>query len=239
MKLLCQLILHYQKSRFVHNIYVTWQNPTVRPPEGSLRTLRGHPPVKLLLQRPNPLNNRFNPISNLEPRAGPIYDDDMRIKITNINYVFEVWKRWSYSIIRVFSRPHRYGPNKNTYNYEIRSLDHPHLYSVMLTRSMPINIKFLYAYVWLLPIRIHCCIEKRMKSEDIAMNLLVSRVTRSAPAAALLYFEDFGTISEISGKIGHPKGRPQCAADLMRLFGKDMLDYNGAVFLPFHKMQII
>ena len=235
--LLRKLILHYQKSRLVHKIYVTWHNPAVKPPEDFVRTVRKKPPVEILTQRYDSLNNRFNPIPNLETRALLICDDDTRVNITDIEYAFDVWRSRPNSLVGVFPRYHSYNASNNTFNYEIRSPERPRTYSIMLTKFMFINAEFLYIYTCLLPPRIHRYIDDHMNCEDIAMNLLVSGMTGSRPTAVLLHVDDFGTTSGISIKVGHLNNRSQCMTDLIRLFGKDTLRYNREVFLPFRKKR--
>lgn len=88
--LLRRLVLHYQKSRLVHKIYITWHNPAQKPPEEFLRSVRKKPPVEILTQKYDSLNNRFNPIPNLETKAVLICDDDIRVNITDVEYSFEV-----------------------------------------------------------------------------------------------------------------------------------------------------
>jgi glycogenin glucosyltransferase len=235
--LLRKLILHYQKSRLIHKIYVTWHNPSLKPPEDFIKTVRKRPPVEILTQRYDSLNNRFNPIPNLETRSLLICDDDVRVNITDIEYAFDVWRGRPNSLVGVFPRYHSYNPQNNTFNYEIRSPDRPRVYSIMLTKFMFINSEFLYIYTCLLPPRIHRYIDDNMNCEDIAMNLLVSGMTGSRPAAVLLHVDDFGTTSGISIKAGHLTSRSQCMTDLIRLFGKDTLRYNREVFLPFRKKK--
>lgn len=236
--LLRKLILHYQKSRFIHKIYVTWHNPAIKPPEDFLRSLRKKPPVEILTQRYDSLNNRFNPIPNLETKALLVCDDDVRVNITDIEFAFDVWRSRPHSLVGVFPRYHSYNSGNRTYNYEIRSPDRPRLYSIMLTKFMFIASEFLYIYTCLLPPRIHRYIDDHMNCEDIAMNLLVSGTTGSKPSAVMMpRVDDFGTTSGISGKDGHLNSRSQCVTDLIRLFGKDTLKHNREVFLPFRKRR--
>lgn len=235
--LLRKIILHYQKSRLVHKIYVTWHNPAKKPPEEFIRLVRKKPPVELLPQKYDSLNNRFNPLPNLETKAVLIADDDIRVNITDMEYGFEVWKNRPQSLIGVFPRYHRYHPSNRTYTYEIRSPDRPRMYSIMLTKYMFMSSEYLYVYTCLLPTKIHRYIDEKMNCEDIAMNLLVSGMTGSKPVAVMLGVDDFGTTSGISIKQGHLSNRSECMTDLIRLFQKDTLRYNREVFIPYRKRR--
>ena len=236
--LLRKLILHYQKSRMVHKIYITWHNPNQKPPEDFLRLVRRKPPVEILPQKYDSLNNRFNPIPNLQTKAVLIADDDVRVNLTDVEYAFEVWRMRSHSLVGTFPRYHTYNSNNNTFSYLIRSPDVPRAYSIMLTKFMFMSADYLFDYTCLLPLAIHRYIDVHSNCEDVAMNLLVSGMTSSRPIAVMMHVDDFGTTSGISIKAGHLNSRSQCLTDLISLFGKDTLLYNREVFLPFRRRKL-
>ncbi len=235
--LLRRLILHYQKSKFVHKIYVTWHNPAMRPPDEFLRTVRKKPPVEILFQKYDSLNNRFNPITNLETKAILVADDDIRVNITDVEYAFEVWKNRPHSLVGVFPRYHQYHKINGTYTYDMRSPNTPREYSIILTKFMFMHAEYLYAYTCLLPSKIHRYIDSIVNCEDIAMNLLVTGMTGAKPVAVMTHVDDFGTTSGISIKPGHVDSRSECTTKLIQIFGKDTLRYNREVFLPFRKKR--
>lgn len=235
--LLRRLILHYQQSKFVHKIYVTWHNPAQKPPEDFLRNVRRKPPVEILVQKYDSLNNRFNPITNLETRAILVCDDDIRVNITDVEYAFEVWKGRQHSLVGVFPRYHGYDVQNGTYIYDSKSPDRPRQYSIMLTKFMFMHAEYLYAYTCLMPTSVHQYVDSKVNCEDIAMNFLVTGMTNAKPVAVMTHADDFGTWSGISVKSGHMGARSKCVADLIRLFGKDTLQYNREVFMPFRKKR--
>ena len=236
--LLRKVILHYQKSRMVHKIYVTWHNPNQRPPEDFLRLVRKKPPVEILGQKYDSLNNRFNPLPNLDTKAVLIADDDIRVDLVDMEYGFEVWKNRQQSLVGVFPRYHQYHQHNDTFSYEIRSPERPRTYSIMLTKFMFMSSEYLYDYTCLLPTSIHRYIDEHVNCEDIAMNLMVSGMTGSKPVAVMLKVDDFGTTSGISVKQGHLSNRSTCMTDLIRLFKRDTLQYNREVFMPYRKKKI-
>jgi hypothetical protein len=233
-----KLILHYQKSRMVHKIYVTWHNPHERPPEDFLRLVRRKPPVEILPQKYDSLNNRFNPIPNLQTKAVLIADDDIRVNLTDLEYAFEVWRTRPHSLVGTFPRYHVYNSNNNTYSYLIRSPELPREYSIILTKFMFMASEYLFDYTCLLPLSIHRYIDDHSNCEDIAMNMLVTGMTTAKPIAVMMHVDDFGTTSGISYKAGHLPSRSQCVTDLISLFGKDTLLYNREIFLPFRRRRL-
>lgn len=236
--LLRKIILHYQKSRLVHKIYVTWHNPSTKPPEEFLKFVRKKPPVELLPQKYDSLNNRFNPLPNLATKAILIVDDDIRVNITDLEYGFEVWKNRPQALVGTFPRYHQYHPENGTFTYEIRSPDRPRVYSIMLTKFMFMSSEYLYDYTCLLPIKIHRYIDEHINCEDIALNLMVTGMTGAKPVAVMHGVDDFGTTSGISIKNGHLSNRSNCMTDLIKLFGRDTLKYNREVFLPYHRRKV-
>jgi len=233
------LILHYQKSKYVHKIYVTWHNPFQKPPEEFLKTVRKKPPVEILFQKYDTLNNRFNPIPNLETKAILVCDDDIRVDINDVEYAFEVWKNRPFSLVGVFPRYHAFHSQNNTYSYEIKSPERPRQYSIMLTKFMFMHAEYLFAYTCLLPPRIHQYIDDHVNCEDIAINMMVTGMTGARPIAVLMHVDDFGTTSGISLKPGHMSSRSNCVTDLIKLFGKDTLKYNREVFIPFRRKRML
>lgn len=233
--LLRKVILHYQKSRLVHKIYVTWHNPHERPPEDFLRSVRKRPPVEILPQKYNSLNNRFNPIANLETKAVLIADDDIRVDLADMEYAFDVWRQHPQALVGTFPRLHHWNASAGEWEYLVSSPDVPRTYSIMLTKFMFMSAEYLFDYTCLLPLRIHRGIDEWKNCEDIAMNFLVTAKTGQRPIAVLLPSEDFGTTSGISWKGGHLEVRTQCLNRLIELFGGVVpLKHNRQVYIPFN-----
>jgi glycogenin len=80
-------------------------------------------------------------------------------------------------------------------------------------------------------------VDDHVNCEDIAMNLMVTGMTGAKPVAIMTHVDDFGTTSGISIKAGHMSSRSTCMTDLISLFGKDTLQYNREVFLPFRRKK--
>lgn len=75
-----------------------------------------------------------------------------------------------------------------------------------------------------------------MNCEDMAMNMMVSGLTGSAPVyvhSDKVY--DFGTSHGISISTGFTHRRDQCVQDLVTLFGRDTLQENTETVGRYHK----
>jgi hypothetical protein len=80
------IIRHLLKSKKVHTVFVTWHNPELDVPENLIKDRR----VKVLRQSFDSLNNRFNPVKDLETDAVYIMDDDIYIDLTDLEFTFDV-----------------------------------------------------------------------------------------------------------------------------------------------------
>lgn len=229
--LLRQLVLHYQRCKSVHKIYVVWHNPATKPPKKFLSTIRKTPPVEFLSQEYDSLNNRFNPIFSLETKAVLICDDDVRVSTNDIEFSFNVWKNRQDSLVGCFPRTH--SKNKDgSYNYETHSKQNPKTYSIILTKFMFMRSEYLYIYTCLFSSEILDYIDQVKNCEDIAMNILVTGMTGASPVSVLIQSDDFGTFQGISTNQGHQNERSKCLSKFLNIFNEDLLQQTREVFCP-------
>ncbi|OIR58147.1 MAG: glycosyl transferase, families GT8 + GT64 [Amphiamblys sp. WSBS2006] len=229
--LLRQLVLHYQRCKSVHKIYVVWHNPDTKPPQTFLNTVRRMPPVEFLPQARNSLNNRFNPIFSLETKAVLICDDDIRVSPGDIEFTFNVWRNRQDSAVGSFPRADARNPD-GTYSYLIVSKKTPRKYSMVLTKLMFIRSEYLYIYTCLFPSKILEYVDENKNCEDIAINMLITGMTGSAPVAVMTPSDDFGTAKGISTKHGHLAARSKCITRFAEILGQNPLQENAEVFSP-------
>ncbi|GAA6057011.1 hypothetical protein JCM3770_000119 [Rhodotorula araucariae] len=227
---LAKLIGHYLLSELVHTVFVTWHSPNVRvPPE--LKALVASGRVKILTMKSDTLNNRFNPIPGLKTQAVFICDDDIFAPISGIDFLFRVWQARPDSIAGFFPRIHGRKEDGSIY-YEMAGVHHK--YDIILTKAMMINANFLHAYTCVLPPEIHRYVDYGKNCEDIAMNMMVSGLTGSAPVCVhedeVL---DFGTGKGISITPTFTMRRDTCTSDLIDLFGRDTLVSSTEYVRPF------
>ncbi|RKO87332.1 exostosin, partial [Blyttiomyces helicus] len=254
-ELLLKLIGHYRESPLVEKIYVTWHNPNAAVPSVLLElgradntTTTPQPPVEILPQRTNSLNNRFNPIAGLDTKAVLIVDEDVRIPIKDLALAFRTWRLHPESLTGFFPRRHRKRANGD-WDY---LLDVKDGYDMMLTKGMFIDAEMLFAYTCLLPLSIHAYVDRMRNCEDIAFNMLASGLTgkmgfsRSSPlfialvltpSTVMSNIDDFGT-SGISSASGHLESRQSCLGDLIALFGRDNLVSNDLMITRIKEVPV-
>ncbi|EME31801.1 alpha-1,4-N-acetylglucosaminyltransferase EXTL3 isoform 2 [Galdieria sulphuraria] len=243
-KLLERLITHYSRCRKVHKIYVVWHSPNIEAPY-DFRV--GSVPVVFLSQKYDSLNNRFNPIPGLKTQVSVlICDDDVYVEPDDIDFTFEVWKSHPNSLVGAFPRFHR-RTTSNEWEYLVaepmKKFRTFRRYSIMLTKFIFMKSDFLFWYSCILPERFHKYIDEHMNCEDIAMQMMITGMTRTPPLAVVgkAIPEDYGTDKStggISTKSGHKEARNKCLTYFIsELFhGKDPLIYNSVIQTRFVKI---
>lgn len=86
------LIRHLLESQDVHTVYITWHNPDLKVPPSLYEKIKkeDYSRVQVLTQTFDSLNNRFNPIENLQTEAVYIIDDDIYIDTEDLEFTFKV-----------------------------------------------------------------------------------------------------------------------------------------------------
>lgn len=113
----------------------------------------------------------------------------------------------------------------------------------MLTKFTFMKSDFLFWYSCILPEKIHKYIDEHMNCEDIAMQMMITGMTKTPPLAVSgkATLEDYGTdksIGGISTKSGHKGQRNKCLTYFINevFHGKDPLMYNNVVQTRFLKI---
>jgi len=95
-------------------------------------------------------------------------------------------------------------------------------YSIILTKAAFLHRKFLYAYTYDQNPAIREYVDKNRNCEDIAMQFLVSDISKKPPVYVRGALSDLGVLSGISTKswhkLGHMKSRGECLNDFVTLY---------------------
>lgn len=86
------IIQHLLKSSKVHTVFVTWHNPALQVPASLYQDIQkqDYSRLKVLSQTYDSLNNRFNPVDELQTDAVYIMDDDIYIDLNDLEFAFQV-----------------------------------------------------------------------------------------------------------------------------------------------------
>ncbi|KAI7865626.1 glycosyl transferase family 64 domain-containing protein, partial [Spinellus fusiger] len=218
------LIRHLLRSDKVDTVFITWHNPALKVPSSFWEAIPAseHSRVRILYQEFDSLNNRFNPVAELETEAVYILDDDVFVDLADLEFAFQVWQTRKDSVVGHFPRYHAYNASLQLGFYKI-----PHgeknQYSMVLTKSMFIRSEYLFVYTCLMDPEMHQWIDERLNCEDIGFSMLASGL--SGTSATVVRTQepiiDFGLKNGISLSNGHMNERSKCIHDFIHRFWEE------------------
>lgn len=137
------------------------------------------------------INTRFEPLENPVSEAMLSVDDDVYVDCEWLNFAFEVWRTNRDQLVGYVPRVHVGSPGKWTYRHwwTVWSTGR---YSIILTKVAFLHHKYFKMYTEKVPKAIHDYIDAHKNCEDIAMQFLVSNVTRTAPVWVQGHYVDIG-----------------------------------------------
>lgn len=136
-------------------------------------------PIAIVRSSRNSLNNRFLPYDVIDTEAVLCIDDDAHLRHDEIIFAFRVWREQRDRIVGFPGRYHAWDVNFN--NGFLYNSNYSCELSMVLTGAAFIHRYYLWAYWRNLPAAIRDYVDEYMNCEDIAMNFLVSHITRKPP----------------------------------------------------------
>ncbi|PAV91819.1 hypothetical protein WR25_18979 [Diploscapter pachys] len=158
---------------YLNKVIVIWNNIDREPP---LSWPKLHVPVEFLKMTKNSLNNRFVPWDRIKTEAVFSLDDDIDLRQHEIILAFRIWRE---NRDRIVGFPARFHSRYNDLMYY--NSNHTCQMSMILTGAAFIHKAYLYAYTFSMPSAIRKHVDEVTNCEDIAMNFLVSHLTRKPP----------------------------------------------------------
>lgn len=160
---------------YLHKVIVVWNSP--KPPLEDLRWPEIGVQVEVVRAARNSLNNRFLPYDSIETEAVLSVDDDAHLRHDEILFGFRVWRENRDQIVGFPGRYHAWDVN-GAWNY---NSNYSCELSMVLTGAAFFHKYYTYLYTYWLPQAIRDKVDEYMNCEDIAMNFLVSHMTRHPP----------------------------------------------------------
>uniref|UniRef100_A0A0N4ZWP6 Glyco_transf_64 domain-containing protein n=1 Tax=Parastrongyloides trichosuri TaxID=131310 RepID=A0A0N4ZWP6_PARTI len=213
---------------YLNKIIVVWNN-ILRKPQNNWPHL--HVPIIFVNATKNSLNNRFFPYDQIETEAVFSMDDDIDIKQHEIVFAFRVWREQRNKIIGFPARYHaRYG-DEMFYNS-----NHTCQLSMILTGASFLHKSYLTAYTYSMPKIIRDKVDEYMNCEDIAMNFLVSHLTRQPPikTTSKWTLRCPNCPETLSGDESHFNERHECIRFFTKIYG-----YNPLLFTQFRVDSVL
>uniref|UniRef100_A0A8R1EQ46 Glyco_transf_64 domain-containing protein n=1 Tax=Caenorhabditis japonica TaxID=281687 RepID=A0A8R1EQ46_CAEJA len=213
---------------YLNKILVVWNNVHREPPD-TWPAL--HVPVEFVRVAENSLNNRFVPWDRIETEAVLSLDDDIDLMQQEIVLAFRVWRENRERIVGFPARHHARFGDSMFYNS-----NHSCQTSMVLTGAAFVHKNYLRAYTYEMPSAIREHVDKIRNCEDIAMNYMVSHLTRRPPIKTTSRWTlKCPTCTEsLFKEDSHFEKRHEC----MRLF-TEIYGYNPLRFSQFRADSIL
>ncbi|CEF63813.1 Exostosin-like 3 [Strongyloides ratti] len=213
---------------YLNKIIVIW-NSIDRKPSNNWPHL--HVPIVFINATKNSLNNRFYPYDQIETEAVFSMDDDIDIKQHEIIFAFRVWREQRNKIVGFPARHHAKYGDSMFYNS-----NHTCQLSMILTGASFIHKSYFIAYTFTMPKQIREKVDEFMNCEDIAMNFLVSHLTRQPPikTTSKWTLRCPNCPETLSSDESHFTERHECIRFFTKIYG-----YNPLLFTQFRVDSVL
>ncbi|XP_064489139.1 exostosin-3-like isoform X2 [Ornithodoros turicata] len=207
----------------LNKVIVVWNSP--KPPSSDLRWPEIGVPIEVIRAKKNSLNNRFLPYSSIETEAILSVDDDAHLRHDEIVFGFRVWREARDRIVGFPGRYHAWDNNNRAWLY---NSNYSCELSMVLTGAAFFHKHYSYLYTNVMPQAIRDKVDEYMNCEDIAMNFLVSHVTRKPPlkVTSRWTFRCPGCAASLSEDDSHFQERHKCINFFAQVYGYMPLLYT-------------
>jgi len=208
---------------YLNKVVVVWNSP--KPPAEDLRWPDIGVPIHVVKVEKNSLNNRFLPFSVIETEAVLSVDDDSHLRHDEIIFGFRVWREHRDRLVGFPGRFHAWDANHSSWNY---NSNYSCELSMVLTGAAFYHKYYNYLYSYSMPEPIRLMVDEMMNCEDLAMNFLISHVTRQPPVkvTSRWTFRCPGCPVSLSEDDSHFQERHRCINEFTRLYGYNPLLYT-------------
>ncbi|XP_015040870.2 exostosin-3-like [Drosophila pseudoobscura] len=213
---LCGLLRRLYGLPYLHKVVVVWNSRKL--PRIELLWPEIGVPVDVVRGPRNSLNNRFLPLDVIETEAVLSVDDDVQIGQDEIVFGFRVWREHRDRIVGLPGRYHAWDVDSSKWRYNHSCSCE---LSMVLTGAAFLHKYYMYLYTYHLPQAIREKVDEFMNCEDIAMNFLVSHITRRPPVkiTSRWNFRRRGMKAALSQRAKHLQNRNKCINFFSQVFG--------------------
>lgn len=208
---------------YLNKVIVVWNSEV--PPSPDLRWPEIGVPIVVMKTSKNSLNNRFLPYTSIETEAVLSVDDDAHLRHDEIIFGFRVWREHRHRLVGFPGRFHAWNKVHTAWNY---NSNYSCELSMVLTGAAFYHKYYAYAYSQLMPQAIREKVDQYMNCEDLAMNFLISHMTRQPPVkvTSRWTFRCPGCPVSLSEDESHFQERHECINYFVKVYGYNPLLYT-------------
>ncbi|XP_039253764.2 exostosin-like 3 [Styela clava] len=201
---------------YLNKVIVVWNSPDA--PTDDMQWPDIGVDVVVIRPKQNSLNNRFLPFSEIDTDAVLSIDDDAHLRHDEILFGFRSWRECRERIVGFPGRYHAWDISENKWKY---NADYCCELSMVLTGAAFFHKYYMYMYSYWMPQEIRDKVDELMNCEDIAMNFLVSHLTRLPPikVTSRWTFRCPGCPEALSTSQSHFDERHICINYFVKVFG--------------------
>ena len=204
-------------------VVVVWNSP--QPPSSDLAWPNIGVPVHVVKTKKNSLNNRFIPYEAIRTEAVLSLDDDTHLRSEEIDFAFRVWRENRDRIVGFPGRFHNWDARHGGWLY---NSNYSCELSMVLTGAAFVHKYYFQLYTNHMPAAIRDVVDRFRNCEDLAMNCLVSHITRKPPIKVTLRwtFRCPGCDEALSEDQTHFTERHECLNEFAKVYGYMPLLYT-------------
>ncbi|CAM9710521.1 unnamed protein product [Lampetra planeri] len=208
---------------YLNKVVVVWNAPKL--PSEELVWPDIGVPVTVVKTKKNSLNNRFLPYDAIETEAILSIDDDAHLRHDEIMFGFRVWRE---ARDRIVGFPGRYHAWDSLHQSWLYNSNYSCELSMVLTGAAFFHKYYAYLYSYVMPQAIRDMVDEYINCEDIAMNFLVSHITRKPPikVTSRWTFRCPGCPQALSHDESHFHERHRCINFFVKVYGYMPLLYT-------------
>ncbi|THD19701.1 putative glycosyl transferase family 64 domain protein [Fasciola hepatica] len=208
---------------YVHSVVIVWNHPIA--PQQDVAWPQLHVPIKVVHMSNNSLNNRFLPLDVIETDCILSMDDDIQLRHDEIIFGFRIWRENRDRLVGFPARAHFWNATMRDWYY---NSDYTCEFSMVLTGASFFHKYYTYAYTYEMPLSIREMVDKYFNCEDLAMNFLISHLTRKPPIKATIHwsFTCPYCTTTLHDHPGHYAIRSKCLNQLAARYGYNPLLYS-------------
>ncbi|CAH1773647.1 unnamed protein product [Owenia fusiformis] len=207
----------------LNRVVVVWNSP--KPPAEDLRWPIIGVDVHVIRTEKNSLNNRFLPYDVIETEAILSIDDDAHLRHDEIMFGFRVWRENRERIVGFPGRFHAWDLDHDSWLY---NSNYSCELSMVLTGAAFFHKYYAYLYSYVMPQAIRDKVDEYVNCEDLALNFLVSHITRQPPikVTSRWTFRCPGCPKALSVEDSHFHERHKCMNFFVKIYGYMPLLYT-------------
>lgn len=226
-------LAHLNGLQSINKTIIVWNDVDNKPPDFNAWNNLSYP-IQVFAPKHNSLNNRFFIYEDVQTEAILSLDDDIILDHDIINFSFRVWQSDRQALVGNVGRTHKWDKKSKTWKYDFRNNCN---ISMALLGAAFYHKQYNHAYREEMPKAILRKVDSLFNCEDIAMNFLISHITKRPP---LLVGDEINSFcrecqSNLSFKKNHYINRNDCLNYFADIYGYMPLLYS---FLGISNLQI-